>query len=70
MHALEREIQRCRFKLGLCVRLARQSSRDSWQHAESPKQRREYLRMRRESINDICGARWWRRKLHELGATP
>lgn len=42
------------FKLDLCVRLARQCSRDSWQQ---PKEHRaEYLRIKRESIAD---ARYW-----------
>lgn len=43
-------------KISSAVRLARQSSRDSWQHANSPKQAREYRRIARASIAD---ARTW-----------
>ncbi|MEY2152332.1 hypothetical protein AB7849_15610 [Rhodanobacter sp. 115] len=63
----EREIERCRFKLGLCLRNARESSRDSWQHAEGRAQRREYRRMSRESLQT---ARYWIGKLRRLGIRP
>lgn len=51
---------RAAHKLWLCVKLARQCSRDSWQHSLSNAQRSEYRRMRRESMQD---AREWKREL-------
>ena len=50
-------------KLAACVRLARQCSRDSWQH---PEHRAEFLRVKRESMTD---ARAWRAdKRHSIEA--
>jgi hypothetical protein len=43
-------------KLAACVRLARQCSRDSWQH---PANRADFLRIKRESMVD---ARAWQSK--------
>ena len=43
-------------KRAACVRLARDCSRDSWQH---PEDRAEFLRLKREAMND---ARAWRLK--------
>ena len=41
-------------KRAACIRLARECSRDSWQH---PEDRAEFLRIKREAMND---ARAWR----------
>ena len=43
-------------KRAACIRLARECSRDSWQHPES---RDVFLRVKREAMND---ARAWRLK--------
>jgi len=43
-------------KRAQCIRHARESSRDSWQH---PENRAEFLRLKREAMND---ARAWRLK--------
>ena len=40
-------------KRAACIRLARECSRDSWQH---PEDRAEFLRLKREAMND---ARRW-----------
>ena len=40
-------------KRAACIRLARECSRDSWQH---PEDRAEFLRIKREAMND---ARSW-----------
>ena len=40
-------------KRAQCIRHARESSRDSWQH---PENRAEFLRIKREALND---ARAW-----------
>lgn len=45
-------------RLELCVLLAREASRDSWQHG-THKQRRDSRRISREFIQD---ARYWRSK--------
>lgn len=63
----EREIERCRVKLGFCLRHARESSRDSWQHAEDRAQRREYRRLSRESLQT---ARYWINQLRNIGERP
>lgn len=60
-----RRVEQCAYKIGLCVRNARRCSRDSWQHAENKKQAREFRAMSRESINGICGARWWAAELRK-----
>ena len=48
------------FKFKLCVRNARDASRDSWQHARNRAERKAYLTISRESIQD---ARYWQRQL-------
>lgn len=47
-------------KLALCIRLARECSRCTWQ--ETKEHRAEYLRMKAESVAD---AREWREELKE-----
>lgn len=61
-----REIERCKWKLGLCVRNARTFSRMSWQDAENNRQAREFRMEARDAINGLCGARWWRDKLRTV----
>lgn len=46
-------------KMALCLKLARDCSRDSWQH---PAHRVEFLRIKLESMQD---AREWRDQLRE-----
>lgn len=46
-------------KLALSVRLARECRRDAWQVADA-RERREYRRISRESMQD---ARYWRAQL-------
>jgi RNase P protein component len=52
--------QRAEYKFWYCVKLARESSRDSWQHAENAHQRREFRRISREAMQD---ARYWKKEM-------
>ena len=54
-----RSITQARSKLTLCLRNARECSRFTWLDAPdiTPAHRREYKRLRRESMQD---ARYWR----------
>lgn len=47
-------------KLYGAVRLARQASRDSWQHSRSTAEAKEYRRISREAMQD---ARYWKQEL-------
>lgn len=47
---------RARNKLALCIRNAKDASRESWNPENSKAHQREYKRLRRESMND---ARYW-----------
>lgn len=49
-------------KMQLCVKLAREASRSSWQ--EPRKYRKEYLRIRKESMQD---ARYWAERYANAG---
>lgn len=49
-----------RGKLAHCLMLAKECSRNTWQHSPTKAHRREYKRLRRESMND---ARYWRDEL-------
>jgi len=53
----------CRRKIALCVRNARRHAHEAWNPENSPRERREFRRLAHESINGICGARWWKREL-------
>lgn len=63
MAAIPSEESRCTWKLGLCVRNARAASRNSWQFSENDAQRREYLRLSRESM---LNARYWKKELAKV----
>lgn len=61
----ERRAELCRRKIKFCVRHARFCRRESWNQENSRHDRKEFRRMADEAINDVCGARWWRRELQQ-----
>lgn len=54
-------VTRAKTKIAMCVKLARECSRDSWQ--QGPVTRREFRRVSREAMAD---ARYWRRELRAM----
>lgn len=61
MELLRKRAQTAKRKMNQCIKLSRQSSRDSWQ--QPPTQRSEYHRISREAMED---ARYWRDEIHKL----